>query len=299
MHRKELMQIEDKIVHSELHFNSHDNLSIYAQIFKAESKPKAIIIIVHGYGEHSGRYKHWAEKFVKHGYFVLAFDLRGHGLSEIRQGYRLSYYKFMKDLSVVCEKAESIFPEIPKIIYGQGFGGNLVINYLISGTCNFDGIIVSSPWLEAEFNIPKLKLLFGNLFKNIVPRFLISMNIRPEHLTRDPEHAQNIMNDPLILHQIPARLLFEINAAGIRASKSIYKINLPMLVMHGTADKITSFKASKEFVMNSSSQTTFREWTGHYHDLHNDIDADEVFNYVTEWLDKIFKKQVSEINPQA
>ena len=293
------MQIEDKIVHSEFHFNSYDNLSIYAQIFKAASKPKAIIIIVHGYGEHSGRYKHWAEKFVKHGYFVLAFDLRGHGLSEIRQGHRLSYYKFLKDLSVVCEKAESIFPEIPKIIYGHGFGGNLVINYLISGTCNLDGMIVSSPWLEAEFNIPKLELLFGNLFKNIVPRFLISMNIRPEHLTRDQEHVQNIMKDPLIRHQIPIRLLFEINAAGIRASRSIYKINLPMLVMHGTADKITSFKASKDFVMNSSNKTTFREWAGHYHELHNDIDADEVFNFVTEWLDKIFKKQVSEINLHA
>lgn len=299
MHRKELMQIEDKIEQSEFHFSSHDNLSLYAQIFRSVSRPKAIIIIIHGYGEHSGRYKHWAEKFVKHGYYVLAFDLRGHGLSEIRKGYRLSYYKFLKDLSVVCQKAESIFPEIPKIIYGHCFGGNLVINYLISNTCNLDGMIVSSPWLQSEFKIPRLKLLFGNLFRNIAPRFLIRMNIRPEDLSRDPEYVHHFMKDTLVCHQIPVRLLFEINAAGIRASKSIYKINLPMLVMHGTADKITSFKASKEFVMNSSSQTTFREWTGHYHDLHSDIDADEVFNYVTEWLDKIFKKQVSEINPHA
>ena len=299
MHRKELMQIEDKIVHSEFHFNSHDNLSLYAQIFTAECKPKAAIIIVHGYGEHSGRYQQWAEKFVKHGYFVLAFDLRGHGLSEVRQGYRLSYYKFLKDLSVVCEKAGSLFPEIPKIIYGHGFGGNLVINYLISGTSCLDGMIVSSPWLEAEFDIPRLKLLFGGLFKNIVPRFIIRMNIHPENLSRDPEHVQNIMKDPLIRHQIPIRLLFEINAAGIRASRSIYKINLPMLVMHGTDDKITSFKASKDFVMNSSNQTTFREWAGYYHELHNDIDADEVFNFVTGWLDKNFNKQVPEINPHA
>ena len=289
MHRKELTQTEDKIKHSEFHVDSHDNLSLYAQTFRSDARPKAIVIIVHGYGEHSGMYRHWAEKFVKHGYFVLAFDLRGHGLSEVRHGYRLSYYRFLKDLTAVCEKTESIFPEIPKIIYGHCFGGNLVINHLISNPCNFEGMIVSAPWLESELKIPQPKLLFGNLFRNILPRFMIRMNINPEDISRDQEHVRNIREDALICHSIPARLLFEINAAGIRASRSIYKINLPMLVMHGTEDKITSFKASKEFVRNSSSKTTFKEWSGYYHDLHNDMDADEVFNYVVEWLDKILR----------
>jgi alpha-beta hydrolase superfamily lysophospholipase len=299
MHRKELMQIEDRVEQSEFYIDSHDNLSLYARIYKSASRPKAIIIIIHGYSEHSGRYNHWAERFVKHGYYVLSYDLRGHGLSELRKGYRLSYYKFIKDLSIVCQKAESIFPEIPKIIYGHCFGGNLVINYLISDISNIDGLIVSAPWLQTEFHIPRLKLLFGYLFRNIVPRFLIRMSIRPEDLSRDPVYIENVMKDPLVCGHIPARLLSEIKAAGARASKSIYKINLPMLVMHGTADRITSFKASKEFVMNSSKRTTFREWTGHYHDLHNDTDADEVFGYVTEWLDKTFKQQVSEINPPS
>ncbi len=291
MHRKELMQTEDKILHSEFRFDSYDNLSLYGQVFKAGSRPKAVIILVHGYGEHSGRYKHWAEKFVRHGYYVLAFDLRGHGLSEGRKGYQFSYYRFLKDLTVVCEKTESIFPEIPKIIYGHCFGGNLVINHAISNICNLEGMIVSSPWLETELIIPRLKLLIGNLFRNLVPRFAISLNIQPGHLSRDPEYVRDVTHDPLFRHRIPVKLLFEINAAGIRASRSIYKINFPMLVMHGTDDKITSFKASKNFVMNASNKTTFKEWTGHYHELHNDVDADEVFNYVAEWLDRISRKQ--------
>jgi acylglycerol lipase len=299
MHRKELLQAEYKILQSEFHVRSHDNLTLYGQIFKSASRPKAIILIIHGYGEHSGRYKQWAERFVKHGYFVMTYDLRGHGLSEGRKGHRLSYYRFLKDLSVVCEKAESVFPEIPIIIYGHGFGGNLAINYLISGASYFDGMIVSSPWLEAEFNIPQLKLIAGNLVKILVPRFSVSLNIKPEFLSRVHEQVEDVMNDALINHRIPVKLLYEINAAGIRASRSIYKLNLPMLVMHGTEDKITSLKASKDFVMNASNKTTFKEWPGHYHELHNDIDADEVLNYVVEWLDKILKNKVSIINPLA
>ena len=107
-----------------------------------------------------------------------------------------------------------------------------------------------------------------------------------EAISRNSEVVRKYIDDPLVHDKISLRLFFETMESGEKAAGSIYKINAPMLVMHGTADKITSFKTTQEFVMNSGNKTTFKAWSDNFHELHNDLDAEEVFDYTIEWLNK-------------
>ena len=112
----------------------------------------------------------------------------------------------------------------------------------------------------------------------------LNTGLKPEDISRDPDEVHKYASDPLVHEKISLKLYFEIVAAGEKASKSIYKINVPILVMHGSGDRITSFNTTEEFVMNASSRTTFKEWPGYYHELHNDIGSEEVFQYMLNWL---------------
>ena len=157
----------------------------------------------------------------------------------------------------------------------------------MSNICNFSGIILSSPWLKLDFQLPRLKFLLGSIFSHVFPNLISKTGLNPEAISRNPEVILSYKNDPLVHDKISLRLFMQIVDAGVKASGSIYKINAPLLVMHGSADKITSFKATQNFVMNASSKTTFKEWPENYHELHNDLNSEEVFDFIVDWLNKI------------
>jgi alpha-beta hydrolase superfamily lysophospholipase len=105
-------------------------------------------------------------------------------------------------------------------------------------------------------------------------------------LSRNPKIGEEYLKDPLVHNKISPKLFFEIEKNGAKASRSIYKINIPLLVMHGTADIITSFRQTKAFVLHAGFRTLFKEWPGCLHELHNELSADEVFAYVVSWMEK-------------
>jgi alpha-beta hydrolase superfamily lysophospholipase len=117
-----------------------------------------------------------------------------------------------------------------------------------------------------------------------MPGLLIKSDLDAEDLSHDKKVVEDYLRDPLVHNSILPRLFFDIEQHGIRASKSIYKINIPLLVMHGTADRIASYKQTRNFVMNAGYLTTFKVWPGDYHELHNDTDEKEVFDFLLQWL---------------
>ncbi len=290
MQKIDLVRIEEKAIHDEYYWLSDDNVELYGQIWKSTFTPKAIIILLHSFGEHSNRYNTWAKKFLNSGYFVAAIDFRSHGKSKGEIKNVSSFLKLIKDLETLLQKSENMFPNIPKILYGQGLGGNLAIYYLISHISNLNGLIIASPFLELKLYPHKIKLAFLNFLKYLFPKYTISYRINPNYLSKIPEIVEDYKKDPLIHHKINIKLLVEILKTGNKIAKKIYKINMPILLMHGTDDGIASNKTNKDFILYSSKKTTLKEWTGYYHELHNDKNNEEIFQFIIEWLDKQFNR---------
>ncbi len=286
MLKSELLRKGNTIEYTETHWKSYDGIKLYSQTWFAVHEQRAIINLIHGYGDHSGRYSHWAIKLAKKGFTVRSFDMRGHGRSEGKRGYSSGYDKLLNDLELFVENGKAEFADMPFFLYGFSFGGNLVINYAIQTNSVIKGLIVSSPWLELSKKYSPIKITLAKLVGAILPGILINNGIKAEDISRDLRAVHHYRTDSLVHDRISVRLALQIIEAGQKASMSIYKINIPLLVMHGNSDNITSCDTSRNFVRNAGERTTFIEWEGGFHELHNDLDHEKVFESLVGWLDK-------------
>jgi acylglycerol lipase len=278
------------MVHHEYSWKSNNGISLFGQSWMPEGSPRAVINYVHGFRDHSGRFEKWALRLTGNDYGVIAIDLRGHGRSEGRRGYAAGFDSYVKDVLVLCSRARDLFGNSPHILYGHSLGGNIVANYLISERILPAACVISSPWFTLANKPPILKLTLARVARFLVPGLLVSSNLDTEGLSHNKEVVEQYLNDPLVHNSILPRLFFEIELNGIKASKSIYKINIPLLVMHGAADRITSIRKTRDFVINAGNLTTFKEWPDAYHELHNDTDEKEVFDFLLQWLNKQISK---------
>jgi alpha-beta hydrolase superfamily lysophospholipase len=274
------------MIHREYHWKSFDNLALYGQSWMPDGLPRAVINYVHGFKDHSGRFEKWALLLANNGYGVIAIDLRGHGRSEGRRGYAPRFDCYIKDVHVLRQRSVEMYGSYPHILYGHSLGGNIAANYLISENLLPAAAVISSPWFTLAVKPPLFKMAVAYAVRFLAPGLTVRSDLEAKGLSHDKEVVEQYLHDPLVHNSILPRLFFEIEYNGIKASKSIYKINIPLLVMHGTDDRITSFRKTCSFVMNAGSQTTFKAWPGSYHELHNDTDEKEVFGFLLQWLNQ-------------
>lgn len=149
--------------HDEFKFKSFDGLQLFGQSWQSETKSRAVICLVHGMGEHSGRYGHVADRLTQAGYSVFAFDLRGHGKSPGPRGHTPSYEALMQDISSLLEVANKQFSQLPSFLYGHSLGGNLVLNYVIRRQPKLKGVIVTGPWLRLAFEPSRFKIILAQI----------------------------------------------------------------------------------------------------------------------------------------
>lgn len=254
-----------------------------------DAEPEYLICLVHGQSEHSGRYQHVADFFIKHGIGVLAIDLLGHGKTYGRRGHALSVQDYLDNVWILIEEAKARHPAIPKVIYGHSMGGNVVANYALSK--DFDttlkGVILSSPWFKLAFEPPAFKELLGSIMKSIYPAYTEDNELTGEGLSRDPEVGPAYVNDPLVHGKITAGAYFACKQSGLHALENAQRFPKPSLVLHGTADPIISHEASSEFAQKAGEGTTHIEFDGGLHELHNDIVQNEVLETILKWIKNI------------
>jgi len=274
--------------HNEFKFKTFDGLQLFGQSWQPENHPKAVICLVHGMGEHSRRYVHVADRLTKAGYAIFTFDLRGHGKSSGPRGHIPSYEALMQDISFLLEAANKQFPQIPSFLYGHSLGGNLVLNYVLRRQVQLKGVIVTGPWLRLAFEPSAFKIILGKMMNKIWPSFSQSSGLDINALSHDPEVVHAYENDPLVHDHISARMFIGIYQAGQWALEHASEFSLPLLLMHGGDDKITSCKASCEFAKKliDSKNCTFKLWEGLYHEIHNEPEKKEVFKFLIDWLEK-------------
>jgi len=272
--------------HTEFKLKTFDGLSPFGQNWQPENHPKAVIYLVHGMGEHSGRYVHVADRLTKAGYAIFAFDLRGHGQSSGPRGHTPSYEALMKDISSLLEVADKQFPQLPFFLYGHSLGGNLVLNYILRHQPQLKGVIVTDPWLRLAFEPPAFKVTLGKVMNKIWPSFSQSSGLDTKALSHDPHVVRAYENDPLVHDHISARMFIGIYQSGQWALEHASEFSLPLLLMQGGDDKIISVEAGREFADKIKENCTLKIWDGLYHEIHNEPEKEEVFKYLIDWLDK-------------
>ncbi|MAD96395.1 MAG: alpha/beta hydrolase [Flavobacteriaceae bacterium] len=268
--------------HNEFNFNYH-NTDFYGQSWIAKST-KAVVVIVHGMSEHSSRYHEVAKFLTDNHYSVFAFDHFGHGKTTGKRGHNPSFDAVLESVSLVIEKASAEFPDKPMFLYGQSMGGNVVLNYVLRKENNLQGVVSTSPFLRLSFTPPAIKLFAGKIIQKIAPSLTMGNELVVGHLSRDAEEVQKYVDDPLVHDKISPNYSLVFFDTGEWAIANASKTKVPMLVMHGDHDKITSHEGSADFVKNSKSGT-LKIYEGGYHELHNDTCRDEMLQDVLNWLD--------------
>jgi alpha-beta hydrolase superfamily lysophospholipase len=275
--------------HSEASYSSKDGLRLYSQGWQPEAAPKAAVCLVHGIGEHSGRYAHVAEALCAAGYALCAYDLRGHGRSEGPRGHSPAFDAMMDDIDLLLTSAGGRFPGCPQFLYGHSLGGNLVLNYGLrrrAALQNVKGVVATSSGLRTATPPPAFKLWLGKVFYQLWPGLTMPTGLVLAGLSRDPSVIEKYRADPLVHGVVSARFALDFLNAGEWAIAHAAEFPLPVLVAHGTADLLAAAQASRDFAAQAGARATLKLWEGLYHETHNEPEKAEVLAYLIHWLDQ-------------
>ncbi len=245
---------------------------------------KGVVVLVHGFGEHAGRYKNTViPSLLASDLAVVAYDNVGHGQSSGKRGHCPSYEALLDILNEVVHKAESIFPNLSVFLYGHSMGGNLVLNYALRRDAKLTGIIATSPYLRLAFQPPKLKMAMGRLLLSMNAAVTLPSGLDPKGISRIPEEVEKYRNDPLVHDKVSPMFSFPIMDAGEWAIQNAKQLSVDTLLLHGTEDRIIDAEGTKEFHKNAA-KTTLALLEGGYHELHNDLCQAEMLETISNWL---------------
>lgn len=247
---------------------------------------RAVVLIVHGLGEHSGRYQHVAEALAARGMAAFAPDHPGHGRSPGHRCYVDSFGDYYGALDTLRDTIETEYPGVPCFLIGHSMGGLIIGNYLLERQSRFAGAAFSG----AAFAVPEppgsVAIFINKLLAALFPKFG-ALQLDASQVSRDPEVVRRYREDPLVHSgKISARLLVELFAAMSALEQDRGKISLPVLVMHGEGDVMAAVGGSQQFFDGvGSADKTLRLYPGLYHEIFNEPEQAQVLGELCDWLD--------------
>ena len=244
---------------------------------------KLCICLVHGLGEHSGRYEEWASYFVNIGISVCALDLKGHGNSNGKRGHG-TFKNFYANIDLLVNEAGKHYPTIPVILYGHSLGGSIAINYYINRKPKINGLIITSPWFKLTTPPSTYKIALAKLTKLFLPFMTFDNGLNPANISRDLKEVDDYKTDNLVHRSVSLSLYFDAVSHGKNAIGMGYMLRVPLLLMHGSDDNITSCKSTAMFTRNTGIFTRFNIWEGCFHELHHETNKKEIFAYIIDWI---------------
>ncbi len=271
--------------HTEGSFKGIRDANIYYQSWQPEGDAQAVLLIVHGLGEHSGRYMNVVNYFVPLGYAVYGFDHIGHGRSDGRREYLERFTDYTETLRICHKMIKTNQAEKPVFLLGHSMGGLIASHYLLDHQDEFIGAIISAPAVKVSDSISKLTIIIGKLLAALAPKMgLLALDV--DAISRDPEVVKNYVNDPLVFHgKTPARQASELLKAMLHISAEAGRINLPFIVLQGSEDKLVDPGGAQMLYDKSSSKDkTIKIYDGLYHEVFNDPEREQVLKDVENWL---------------
>lgn len=274
------------MTHIEFENKSFDGLSLFFQCWNVDKGQKGVICLVHGLGEHSGRYTEWASMFNQAGYSVVSYDLRGHGKSGGKRGHVKSFDDYVQDTDLLFEETRERFLGVPCYLYGHSLGGLIVIYYVLRQRPTLAGVIISALSNKTSLQEQKAKVLLSKVLGSIVPKLTIQTGLIPETLSRDPEVVSRYINDPFVHHEVSVGWGKSALEAIPWMEQHAAEWTLPVLFMHGEKDILGYADGSREFSSKIKGDCTLKIWPGLFHEIHNEPEKEQVFEYVRHWLDE-------------
>ena len=268
--------------HSQARGSSH----LYRRSWLPEEPAGAAILLVHGLGEHSGRYEHLARHCTARGFAVHAIDHYGHGKSDGHPGYVERFSVYLDGAAALLDEVQAAHGDAPVFLLGHSMGGLIAATLLLERQDAFRACVLSGPAFRSDQEPPGFVMAFVRLLAAIVPTVPI-LGLDPAGVSRDPEVVRDYVADPLVHHgKLTARLIAQMSLAMRHALAQANRIRLPLLVLHGDADVLTSPAGSQAlYEAVGSDDKTLKLYPGLYHEIFNEPEKDAVLADMTTWLE--------------
>ena len=261
--------------------------------------------------EHSGRYRHVAEYLTQHEYAVRTFDLRGHGKSGGKRGYTPSFDHFLDDLEIFLNRVREWQSDTPQFLLGHSMGGGIVALYVISRAPKLTGVLLSGAALKESEDLPPMLIRISGLLGKLLPK-LATIKIDSNYVSSDPQVVENYKSDPLnYTGGVIARTGAELIRALREIQSAMESFSLPVLILHGTFDRLTDPEGSVQLYNRAAStDKELKLYNGFYHEILNDdkIETKKEKSLVSgvrstySWLNgenKILYSKITEDNPNS
>lgn len=261
------------------------------------------ITLVHGFGDHGGRFDGMATSLASYGLAVTAIDLIGHGRSPGRRGVIDSYEQLIDEVDMSVELSKRNWPKVPHFVFGQSMGGNLVINWMLRRSESARGIlgaILGAPLLKAK-SMPKEKYMrAGRWLADLLPNFRVPTPTKVQWLCGQPRAQDAYLRDQLVHRTMSLRLATSLVDSGLWAMDNAQHLQVPSLLVHGSEDRLTCPWASQEFAKRAGSQAEFMLLEGCRHELHEEAPREFLFETFASWTkNRCVKAWVFPSNPRT
>jgi alpha-beta hydrolase superfamily lysophospholipase len=248
----------------------------------ARAEARGSIVLMHGLGEHSGRYRHIAQFFNECGLSVRSYDHRGHGRSEGRRGDVINGDPMVQDAEIVLDDFAAGFDE-PPFLFGHSMGGLFACRFALSHLSPLRGLILSSPALAVRLSPFELKL--ANLMHRIAPRLGVPNGLKVEKLSHRADIVAAYRADPLVHNRISARLLREMLGSIDFCQRHAGELAVPTLLVIAGDDALVDADGSRRFhAATPPGQCELHVYPGLYHEIFNENGAEAPFEDVRQWL---------------
>ena len=253
-------------------------------LFWDAAEPTAALLVVHGFGEHGGRYARMAAHMNELGISVMAYDLRGHGRSEGARGTVLAWTEYREDARAAVAVLTDRYPALPLFVLGHSVGGTIALDYILETRQDPRGAIISAPALGRPGVSPVLVAIAGML-SAVAPRIVFSTGLDTNAMSRIPDECRKYRDDPLVHDKACVRLSTELKAAQKRIFASAPAMSTPLLLTYGSADSVAPHEPIEEFYRSAgSADKELRIFEDAFHEIHNDLVREEVHALYSGWI---------------
>ncbi len=268
------------------HSQARGSSRLYRQSWLPDGEARAAVLIIHGLGEHSSRYTHVAKRLTDRQFAVHTLDHYGHGKSEGHAGHVPRFSIFLDGVAALLEHVRREQPELPLLLLGHSMGGLIAARFLMSRQDAFRAAALSGPAFSTDEAPPAVVLWLNRLLSALLPT-LPMIALDGTLVSRDAGVVEAYLNDPLVHHgKLTSRLIAEMSKTMDDTLARAAEVTLPLLIMHGEEDKLTSPEGSQAFHAGArSADKSLKLYAGLYHEIFNEPEQDTVLTDLCNWLE--------------
>jgi len=278
------------VITFESKWQGNNRITFYIRGWEPNNKrPRALLALIHGLGEHTGRYIHVGKTLTDAGFALVGFDLRGHGRSGGARGHFPALNAVMQDIRQFFKFLVQRYPDLPHFLYGHSLGGLLSLAYALQYPAGLNGVIVTGAGLRSPLQEQKGKIAMVNVLGSLLPAITVPSGLDVTTISRDADVVKKYINDPLV----HSKTSLGLGKSAIKAIDFCFahasEFKPPLLLMHGADDGLTYPSGSEDFARLASENNkdvTLKLWDGLFHEIHNEPEKAEVFKVMIDWLEK-------------